>query len=579
MAIYNSIYSGAAIDSRLGALGRTIFEDGAIGDGVADDRAAIQATIDAVPAGGGLVIIPPGTYRLTKANVNWCLNIVNSNVVLILQQGATLIMADAQVVTQADEVYVVQFGDGVSVYDGMGIKGSGTIDYNAAGQTYTGQLPDTIVRGCLKFDGANTNSIIEDITLLNANGDAILCDGVSTGTRGRGLRITNTFTDNCGEGIVFRFINDVRCSSNTVLNTAGYATPQDAIEPLHCSGVIVSENVIDNVEGSGVDTDGCFNLVISDNIITNYATVAGDGITLSSKQADSQDISVDGNVITGASGVPASFGITSLQDISFKVDNVTITSNTINNSLQAGIRVWVGDSNFTISANTIVNAGENGIKVNGDNVLINGNLILNCGQLVAAQGMVIDGGTGLIISNNIIKDTQATATSLQGIQITNGADNCVFTGNVIEGMGGFGIEINTGVHSITNNRFKNNTRNGTLKRNMYVRTVAADGMVVSGNYIEDGGTTGDTVIHIHATGSNGTYSNNKILDTSTLITPDSMRIDGVGNKILYNDYDLTRLNDDGTSNIVLGNILGTYDITGATTPISQINMINGTWIP
>lgn len=38
---------------------------GAAGDGVTDDTAAIQAAIDAVPAGGGLVRVPAGTYKLT----------------------------------------------------------------------------------------------------------------------------------------------------------------------------------------------------------------------------------------------------------------------------------------------------------------------------------------------------------------------------------------------------------------------------------------------------------------------------------------------------------------------------------
>lgn len=37
---------------------------GAVGDGVADDRAAIQAALDAVPVGGGLVYFPPGDYGI-----------------------------------------------------------------------------------------------------------------------------------------------------------------------------------------------------------------------------------------------------------------------------------------------------------------------------------------------------------------------------------------------------------------------------------------------------------------------------------------------------------------------------------
>ena len=47
--------------------GRQVPVEGAVGDGVVDDTAAIQAALDAAAVGGGSVHLPAGRYRLTSA--------------------------------------------------------------------------------------------------------------------------------------------------------------------------------------------------------------------------------------------------------------------------------------------------------------------------------------------------------------------------------------------------------------------------------------------------------------------------------------------------------------------------------
>lgn len=59
--------SGGHLTASVGPAHLGVRDTGAVGDGVADDTDAIQAAIDALPAAGGVVYLPTGTYKLTDA--------------------------------------------------------------------------------------------------------------------------------------------------------------------------------------------------------------------------------------------------------------------------------------------------------------------------------------------------------------------------------------------------------------------------------------------------------------------------------------------------------------------------------
>jgi hypothetical protein len=67
---------------------------GAVGDGVADDRAAIQATLDAAAVAGGVVLFPPGDYKVTAtATINGAnahFGLTNKDNIDIIGSGATI---------------------------------------------------------------------------------------------------------------------------------------------------------------------------------------------------------------------------------------------------------------------------------------------------------------------------------------------------------------------------------------------------------------------------------------------------------------------------------------------------------
>ena len=56
------MWASWAPSGRSSALGARL---GAVGDGIVDDTAAIQAAIDDVPNTGGMVFVPTGNYKIT----------------------------------------------------------------------------------------------------------------------------------------------------------------------------------------------------------------------------------------------------------------------------------------------------------------------------------------------------------------------------------------------------------------------------------------------------------------------------------------------------------------------------------
>lgn len=67
LVTYTPAGSGAVARSAASKFGETVSvkDFGAVGNGIADDAAAIQLAINSLPTSGGIVLFPPGTYRLT----------------------------------------------------------------------------------------------------------------------------------------------------------------------------------------------------------------------------------------------------------------------------------------------------------------------------------------------------------------------------------------------------------------------------------------------------------------------------------------------------------------------------------
>ena len=84
---------------------------GAKGDGIADDTAAIQAALDSIPAGGGRILVPAGTYRISAPLV------VRRNGLTLRGEGPSSVLKLADGVTRTMFVLPVEFGPSVNSAD------------------------------------------------------------------------------------------------------------------------------------------------------------------------------------------------------------------------------------------------------------------------------------------------------------------------------------------------------------------------------------------------------------------------------------------------------------------------------
>lgn len=99
----------------------SVQEFGAIGNGVADDAAAIQAAINSLTAAGGKVLFPPGNYRVTATlNVNKPVHLLGSGSGSVYQP----VQSSSVAITWAGSAGgdVVRFGGFGTLVSGGGIR-------------------------------------------------------------------------------------------------------------------------------------------------------------------------------------------------------------------------------------------------------------------------------------------------------------------------------------------------------------------------------------------------------------------------------------------------------------------------
>lgn len=430
-------YKGRTLSEKIFEVAVSPMDFGAVGDGVADDTAEIQAALDAslnVSLGDSSRV-----YKISAALVPRDNQRISGNGATInhsVQQTPMFDCANKTGVTIDGGVFV-----GIKESPYTNSPASQAICITCSGSAKLTVKNNRFIDWCY----APVMSNLPSTNLVYINNDIV----------GPGATVLNNINFRNTTGGTLIGVN-ILCSGNRVTQTAqGFIIGQGS------ENVVVSSNIIHdliNEHGMYVDT-GVKNVTVSGNTIRNTGT-AGVGIKVQHYD---------------------SFGIVP--------EGVTITGNTINNTGSDGILLIntdgptasiFGDS-YSITGNSMTNIGQHGIDIrNMRNCAVSGNTVDICVQ----HGVYISKCSVLSVSGNTVRNC-----NLSGIFDDGTSGDVLLANNLLNNTGFAGVDAagtSSGIciyaeseHTIMNNVVRGNTT--TMQYALFLSGAAQSTTEVRGN--------------------------------------------------------------------------------------------------
>ncbi|MCL0078410.1 right-handed parallel beta-helix repeat-containing protein [Dehalococcoidia bacterium] len=393
-----------------------------VADGV-DDQVEIQAAIDALPAGGGKVVLMEGTFIITpdkpvRGGIGDPAGIILPSNTTLEGQGISTVL---RLVDNFPSWNYIIYMPGARNAHVRSLR----IDQNAANQPGP---PFQKMRGVALMEGTHYSSVegifvdnisySEPITLI-ASHNNIIVNNVIEGSLGDCINL-HTATSNIIAGNVL----------TGVVGVAGHV-PSEAIDlAINSNNNIIANNIIrDTSSGIGLRGRNHNNTIIGNSIFN----VTTHGIFMHSKDLPEGNSfnTIENNTIIN----PGFNGIAVGSPVCLHPHHhLHIKGNTIIESGDQAIRLLVGGKYMTISNNRIVYPQTHGMYLHRiDHSIISGNLFIGASQRTHNRyiHLWVADGSHNIISNNSLHQGDRPNKPWRGILVDTPTSKNIITGNML----------------------------------------------------------------------------------------------------------------------------------------------------
>jgi len=485
---------------------------GAIGDGLTDDTAAIQAAFDAISATGGIrtVYFPSGTYLISGV-----INLNKNNIMVRGEGESSVIQVKSAVVELQPGGYGAMFmiASGSSHVTIRDILLDGNADNNTT-STYSG------------IKGTNTDHLtIEDMTIKNTPFNGILLTATTLPHTNFKI-MDNKFLNIGWQALQVRYGDTGIVSGNNIFSCGnhGISINMGTTAGTHSSRrVVVSKNIINrSVSPSTILTgqvESGMMIIISEGCL--YVVVDGN-VCYDNRHAGNDGIATVGSPAPGGTGTI--------------YRSIIISNNSVSYAGGFGIDAT---SHCVVTGNVVMYPATDGIVLSGDlgpvrkNVLISDNIIYNpnfsnvAGTAGIALNSAVNNGTvwkHIRITNNIVFDEGNQVAYGVLINATNMLLNKVeISGNDLEQVAAESIHITNPIN-VTNLRVRNNVEKTLIRTFIGQDTTPS---VLGGEYFTTNNTS-PTVITMFDDGFIGQRIFVRIGDTKTTIDFTGTNLKGNG---------------------------------------------------